>query len=414
MTDPATIYQARAKRIADAISLKKPDRVPVSVHWDYFPARWKGVSIKDAMYDHQLMFDTWRECMLHFKPDNVDNPFVLHGFGAILGVLDFQQLKWAGHGLPDNMEYQFVEMEVMKADEYDHFLYDPSDFMVRRFWPRVNKALAPLEHLPPLRQSISYLWGLYNGAFLLTPEMEAARAALMEASREALDNLNWNSAYKQEMVGLGFPPAAGGFAEVPFDALGDVFRGTQGIMMDLFRRPDKVLAACEKLLPIMIDSALANVNASKTPIVFIPLHKGLDNFLSEEHFLKFYWPFMKALLEALIGEGITPWVLVEGDCTRRLKYFSDVPPGKVLYHFEATDMFAAKKIMRDRCCIRGNVPASLLVTGTPEQIRAYCKKLIDVCGEDGGFILDAAAGLRGAKVENVEAMFTFTKEYGVY
>ena len=414
MTDSTVTYEERAKRIADAISLNKPDRVPISVLWDYFPARWKGATVKDVMHDHQLMFDVWRECMLHFQPDTAESPFILFGFGSLLGALDFQQLKWAGHGLPDTMGYQFVEMEVMKADEYDHFLFDPSDFMVRRFWPRVNKALAPFENLPPLNQSISYLWGLHNGVFLLTPEMEAARSALMDASREALDNLNWSVAYSQEMVKLGFPAGMGGFAEVPFDALGDVFRGTQGIMMDLFRRPDKVLAACEKLMPIIIDSALSNVQASGTPIVFIPLHKGLDNFLSEEHFLKFYWPLMKELIETLVGEGITPWVLAEGNCTNRLKYFRDVPPGKVLYHFETTDMVEAKKAMRDRCCIRGNVPASLMATGTPDQVREYCKKLIDGCGEDGGFILDGATDLRDAKVENVEAMFTFTREYGVY
>ena len=82
--------------------------------------------------------------------------------------------------------------------------------------------------------------------------------------------------------------------------------------------------------------------------------------------------------------------------------------------FETTDMVEAKKAMRDRCCIRGNVPASLMATGTPEQVREYCKTLIDVCGEDGGFILDSATDLRDAKVENVEAMFAFTREYGVY
>jgi uroporphyrinogen-III decarboxylase len=60
------------------------------------------------------------------------------------------------------------------------------------------------------------------------------------------------------------------------------------------------------------------------------------------------------------------------------------------------------------------VPISVLATGTPDDVRACCKKLIDYVGRDGGYILDSSAGLDDAKTENVRAMFDFTKEYGVY
>ena len=77
-------------------------------------------------------------------------------------------------------------------------------------------------------------------------------------------------------------------------------------------------------------------------------------------------------------------------------------------------MVKAKEILRDTVCIRGNVPLSILVTGTPDDVRAYCKKLIDVCGRGGGYIMDSSTGLDDAKSENVRAMFDFTREYGVY
>ena len=147
MSDAQQLLQQREKRIQDAIALKKPDQIPIASMWDFFPAKWKGVTVKEVMYNYQLMFDLWVECMQHFAPDLGDNPYPLRGFGPLLEILDFQHLKWAGHGVGDNMTYQFVELEVMKADEYDHFLFDPSDFMVRRFWPRVNKAFAPFEKL---------------------------------------------------------------------------------------------------------------------------------------------------------------------------------------------------------------------------------------------------------------------------
>ncbi len=56
----------------------------------------------------------------------------------------------------------------------------------------------------------------------------------------------------------------------------------------------------------------------------------------------------------------------------------------------------------------------LLMAGTPDEVKAHCKKLIDGVGRDGGYILDACSGLDDAKPENVKAMFEAVREYGVY
>jgi uroporphyrinogen-III decarboxylase len=111
---------------------------------------------------------------------------------------------------------------------------------------------------------------------------------------------------------------------------------------------------------------------------------------------------------------MNPCPLVEGDYNSRLDIIKDVPPGKVYYHFENVDMFHAKDVLRDIACIRGGVPISMMVTGSPEDIKERCKKLIDYVGKDGGFIMDAGVGLDDAKEENIRAMIDFTKEYGVY
>ncbi len=53
--------------------------------------------------------------------------------------------------------------------------------------------------------------------------------------------------------------------------------------------------------------------------------------------------------------------------------------------------------------------------GTPEEVRDCCKKVIDGVASDGGYIMDAGAIVQNdAKVENVQAMTDFTREYGVY
>lgn len=414
MEDTSKLYAERQKRFLDAVALKKPDQVPLMPLVDFFPARLAGMSAKDVMYNPEMMTRAWTMYHEEFQPDQGDNPFRLRGFGKLLDAFDFQHLKWAGQSLPDNMSYQFVELEVMKADEYDHFLFDPSDFMVRRFWPRVHKSLAAFEKLPPMNSHISYFWGLYNPAVLLAPEFKEAAAALSKIAEEAGAVLGAARNFGMKLKEMGFPPASGGYTQVPFDTLGDVFRGTKGVMMDLRRRPDKVMAACEKLLPIMIEAGKSAAKASGCPIIFIPLHKCMDTFMSQAQFEKFYWPHMKILLTELINDGCIPWVLMEGVCNDRLKCFRDVPPGKMIYHIEGSDMKKCKEAFREVACLRGNLPVSVLVTGTPDDVRAEAKKLLDLMKGDGGYIFDNGVNIGDAKIENVRALFDYVREHGVY
>lgn len=110
--------------------------------------------------------------------------------------------------------------------------------------------------------------------------------------------------------------------------------------------------------------------------------------------------------------GLTPCVLWEGNCTSRLETIVDVPAGKCVYWFENTDMFKAKEVLGGTVCIRGNVPTSILITGTPDDTDAYCKKLIQVVGKGGGFMLDGSIGIPDeAKVENVMAMAQSVRKY---
>ena len=107
-------------------------------------------------------------------------------------------------------------------------------------------------------------------------------------------------------------------------------------------------------------------------------------------------------------------VLWEGDCISRLEIIGDIPKGKAIYWFERTDMLKAKDVLGDTVCIRGNVPLSIMCTGTPDDVKAYCKKLIDHVGKGGGFIMDCSTVIDDAKSENVKTMFEFTKDYGRY
>ena len=147
---------------------------------------------------------------------------------------------------------------------------------------------------------------------------------------------------------------------------------------------------------------------------FVALHRGSDGFMSIKQFEKFYWPGLKTVLLSIINRGVTPFVFFEGTWDQRLEYLRELPKGKILGWFNRPDLFRAKKIIGDTMCICGDMPLSLLTTGTPEQVKAYAKKLIDVVGEGGGFIMGANTSLDDARPDLVKVWVDFTKEYGKY
>ncbi len=409
------LYAEREKRVLDAIALKKPDRVPVVALFSFFPAGYSGMTVEEVMYDPDKLWQAYWRAMTEFEPDMDQNPFALRFLGPILDTLDHTQLKWPGHGLSSSLTYQFVEGEYMTADEYDHFLFDPTDFMLRKYWPRVFGSLKGFEKLSPPRNIVTYAMGMAFGfAPFSTPEAASALDTLKKAGEQSTKIASYAAVYTKKAREAGFPMQYGGFTQAPFDTLGDYFRGTRGLMLDMYRRPKEVIKACEKLFFIMRDMALGAAGASGNPRIFIPIHKGLDGFMSMEQFQTFFWPTLRDLMIALLDAGCVPCPLWEGNCTSRLPYIKDLPAGRALYGFEATDIFKAKEILGDTICIKGNVPLSMMATGKPEDVKAYCKKLIDIAGRDGGYIMDAAASLDNAKAENIRAMVDFTKEYGVY
>ncbi|MFN2141743.1 MAG: hypothetical protein ACK2U5_14735 [Candidatus Promineifilaceae bacterium] len=130
-------------------------------------------------------------------------------------------------------------------------------------------------------------------------------------------NMEWISAVGPiegaSIHALGLPNAIGSFKKAPFDTLEDTMRGTRGIMLDMYRQPDKLLSALDRLVPIATEMGVSGATAGDNPFVFIPLHKGADGFISDKDFKKFYWPTLKAVLLGLIEAGTIPYLFVEGD-----------------------------------------------------------------------------------------------------
>lgn len=411
---PEELYREREKRVSDAIQLKVPDRVPIFPHWGLFPAGYSGMTAEDAYYDIDNWLAANKKTNIDFAPDLPWGPTggVITP-GRVYEAADYKQVKWPGHGVSPNHSFQFVEGEYMKEDEYDAFLYDPSDYAVRTYMPRVFGTLESLKMLPPVSTLIE-TYVLTPTAVLSLPEVTKAFESLYRAGLEAAKFAAAMKVFKNEMVELGFPLFARTVTLAPFDLISDKLRGMRGAMLDMYRQPDKLLEACEKILPMMIRTAESGTKLYGESTVLIPLHRGSDGFMSLKQFETFYWPTLKRLILALVEKNLTPCVFWEGHWDTRLEYLAELPKGKIMGMFDATDLFKAKEILGDTMCISGNMPASLLQTGPPEQIKEYSKKLIDVVGKGGGFIMSSSTVLDEADPELVRVWFDFTKEYGVY
>jgi len=404
-------YKKALTRLKDAIQLRVPDRVPYMPFFQMFPAYHHGLTVQEAMYDYGKINKAWKQTILETDPDLYINPILAYP-GRALEALDYKLLKWPGHGVASNQMYQFVDGEYMKADEYDEFLFDPTDYMFRKYYPRVFGILEPLTALGPLHNGM-WLGMLGWAAGFATPGVGEAFEALVRAGREMLDWFISLGKFDAEVKALGYPNMVGGMSFAPFDLIGDTLRGTTGVLLDMYRQPDKLLAAIEKVTPIAIKMGVSSSKAANNPMVWMFLHKGSGRFMSDEQFNTFYWPSLRKLIVALVEEGITPCVYTEGDYTPRLEALADVPRGKVFYHFETVDVYKAKEILGDVACITGTVPLALLATGTVQDVKDYCKKLIDVVGKGGGLIVDCDA-VDEARHENMLAMGDFVREYGVY
>lgn len=407
------LLQEREKRVSDAIALEVSDRVPVMVNFGFFAARYGGFTCQEVMYDPDKMAAAWTKAVSDFQPDTYDNPFGSRHGAMLAEIIDYKMMKWPGHGIDVNRSFQYIDSENLKPDEYDEFLFDPTDFIIRKFWPRVFGNLGAFRDLPSVRLLHSHT-GFLAFAGLDTPEMDAAFAILDKVRKQAAVHAAGNADFVNTMETLGFPPIFGPRASVPFDIISDQFRGTRGAMIDMYRRPDKLVAAIEKVLPMTLRSAVAASKRTSCKRVFIALHKGQEFFMSPDQYRKFYWPGFRALMIGLIDAGLNPCPFVEGEYTSRLEILADVPKGKVCYHFEQVDFEKAKAVLKGIACIRGGIPISLMCTGMPGEIKERCKKMIDTVGKDGGYIMDTGAALDDARPENVHAMIEITKEYGVY
>jgi hypothetical protein len=409
---PKELYEERLKRVEDAINLKVPDKVPTVVHCGYLGPKYVGMTSEEAHYDCERALAGTKKLIQYLQPDLVSS--LPQTPGNAFEAIDTKVMQWPGHGISPHSGLQWIEGEYMKADEYDIFLEDPADFAIRVYLPRTTGKLAAFQKIPHLMDMIMAARAGGPILSLLDPEIAAACEAIYTAARE---NQKWGEAWMatvKEIEEMGFPVSYQMGGHIPFDFLSDYLRGMRGTMLDMYRQPDKLLEAVARLSPMLIRIATSQEKRDRLNMPGMALHRGADGFMSLKQFEKFYWPGLKALILAFVDKGFVPNVFFEGDYTSRLEYLLELPRGKVVCRFDRTDMFKVKEVLGGHHCISGGVLASLLHSGSVQDVKEYCKKLIETVGKDGGYIMSASCSLDDAKPENVKAMVDSTSEFNIY
>jgi hypothetical protein len=388
--NPQQLMQERLGRLNTTISLQEPDRVPVCFGTETWIASYSGFSVQEMVYDYGKLIAAAEKVIQDFDWDAHWPPLGIWPAPVFDAVGQTQYMK-AGSDLDPGSTFQWQDRSPMKVEDYPAFIADPMRFIFEEMMPKRSVELGK----PWPRNAVALAKGaLAFGMYLTTLGAAFGR---------------WAEQY-------GTPPLLAGISDPPMDFLSDHYRGFQGIMLDIKRHPDEVVAACEAMYPLALRMAMTSFGGPPAPfpLVFLPLH--VPTYLRPVDFEKFYWPTFSRLVNDLAGYGYKCLLFLEGNWEPHFPFLAQLPKGHVVGMLEQK-IIEAKSAIGDTICLAGGLDNDLLGYGTPDECVAQARKVIDACAPGGGFILGGGKALlspNDAKPENLQAVTQFVKEYGVY
>ena len=374
-------YMTPRERIEAALALRRPDRVPVAPDFDLYIARHAGITMHELLFDFKAAERALEISYGYYQWDG--NHLFIGGTGPYLQVVMSQDFLVPGvDGRGEDEILQMVEVEAVGPEVY-------GEICRRGFLPVYLENLKRV--LPVLRSG--------RGAARFLAGFQLYTLKVRKHLRK------WEE--------RGIPCLAGG---VPGILAFDVFSGLRSFAAfcaDLHRYPEEVLRALAVANRFFIELLVRGAKASGARFCFIGSARPSASFISPRQFERFALPLFVEATERLVEEGITPFLHFDSDWTPFLPYLKQLPARKCVLDLDGTtDIFRAKEVLGDHMCIMGDVPATLLTLGEPEEVEAYCERLIKEVGAGGGFILSSGCSTPpDARPENVEAMVASVRKF---
>lgn len=364
----------REQLIQAAINLDAPDRVPIVYQAEAFSPRFLGVSIADYAGNPEVAVDTTLAALDRLGGFDAQNALPGGLIGPLMASLWLTRMLVPGRELDDETVWQADEAEDMTVDDYDRILNEG--------WPSVLDDLL---------------------SRVLDPEELAESNAWLEANFEKT---------VQKFRAHGYVPLTGAIVATPFEQLCGA-RSIQQFYADLYRRPDKVKKAMEKMLPDVVASAIEAAKACKLPCVWVGGWRSSSAMLSEPMWQDLVFPQLKILVGNLVEAGFNPILHFDHNWTRDLVHLRKLPARKCILQLDGmTDIRMAKEVLGDHMALMGDVPATMLATGTTDDVRSYVRNLIRDVGDRGFLLAPGCDAPVNARPENMEALCAAGLEFG--
>jgi uroporphyrinogen-III decarboxylase len=391
------LYRQRLARYVTAMRNETPDRVPIRPFVAEFTAKYAGMTCQDVVHDYRLAFDAALRCASDFDWDAVVSNMV-YVWTGLTQAAGLRYYGIPGIHLPPDTAFSYLEppedRAFMRADEYDALIADPTAFLFNTWLPRVSTEVA-------------------------APGAPASYRGHLALVKSGMAMMEYFQAFGPHVERLrhecGMPSAIAGIFKAPFDIIGDKLRGYLGLVEDMATQPHKVLAACEALMPHLCRVGLATADPDRLVPIGFWMHRGCVPFINPRQFDSHVWPTLRPIIEEFWKRGHQTLFYAEGKWAAHLESFRELPARSIVFHVDRDDVFAVKRTLGDRFAISGGVPNVLLSFGRPDEVRAFCRRVIDEVAPGGGYIMDAGAIMQNdTSVENLRVLTDTTREFGVY
>jgi hypothetical protein len=347
------------ERLWAAIRLQKTDRVPIVPQLMPEPAaHLTGITQAKVAADNAVALDailkTFDE---HGGWDSIYpgtyTPLQLQALGA-----NPMKVRIPGRDLPDDYMWQLAEEEILQPQDYDKI----SEMGIDRFYQE------------------DYLARISN---LTMDDVNREIGALFTTGMRFLEECDKRKV-KPFFMGSGIHP---------FFTL-SLMRSMVAFTKDLYYHPEPVERAIKRMTTDVIASQIPLAKQFGLGTLLITEERASAYFYPPKVFERFWWPYTKQIVSAFWSEGIVTIFHLDQCWDKNIHYFRELPRGSFVMGLDSrTNIFAAKDVLRGHACLHGDVPAALLSVGKPDNVRDYCRRLIDRVGDDGGFILGSGCSV---------------------
>lgn len=360
-----------------AAALKPTPRVPVAPMIISFAGRCAGMTQAEMMSG----LGRWQQA-LEITFERVGQPDAVFPMRPRDSALSQPlRARLPGRDLEPDEQFQFVEEEVMAREDYQDILRKGYRAWIAGYLTRVRPDLSDA----PLGRFKMVAGFVRQGIRL--------RRNLAHWGQRGLPAMFYSACY----------PA--------FD-LFSLARSMAPFSYDLMECPEILERACGVSTPDILSAAKIPLRVTGGRRVCIFPMRSSASFLSPKMFARFVLPHLKRMVRAFADEGITSVLHCDGNWTPLLPYLHELPHASCIVELDGTtDIFQAKEILGDWLCLKGDVPATLLAQGEPDEVIAYCRRLIEEVGHGGGFILSSGCEVPlDARPENVAAMMRVARQ----